>query len=639
MMTRSPVTAANPRRSAAPLPPLRGWRSSTKPCSFCSRSRISVVPSVDTSSTTISWMRIRTASTRRMISSIVSRSLKTGITTESTGSAGMRVAARWSVEAGRVMLAVRARPTAKSDRPIGGVTTRSSGSAQGATSRSNRRDLAGGVLGVAADVEVVHPPEQPDRVGVLHRLDVEAGGGERGGQRALRSSAGGGRARRRAGRRSAARPARRSAPCRWCRRTTSRNSVSAWTSSSMCSSTLTQTIVSNRSACRSPRSHSSRWHMRIADARLPAQLFAGPPRAVRVGLDADQLRAPGWCRGSAGSSCRCRSRPRARATRGAGAPGRKCDAWYRTASLIVSRSSAAYCFCVWVNLWSTFMPECESRDTVPYAIVLPPPCCPASSASALAGLAAWRSRSRMPPSAARRRGALRPRAASSRPLIAGGANVNERDATGMTPLMVAAAQGQTAIARMLIAAGADVGASSEDGATRADAGGLREPRRDGALPDCRPAPTSTRSSAGGDDGADDRGVRRLYVDPVRALLEKGADANLRDNQGRTGADGRRDGRRRRRGQALLAAGADPRRGRFRRHLGDDLCGGGGVDRRDRGADEERREAGRPRPRCRGRGMPCAGGGPAPDHRSEGERSGARQGAAHRRRERVAAPMR
>ena len=45
------------------------------------------MPSVEQSSTTISSMRRGTASTRRMISSIVCRSLKTGMTTDSSGSA------------------------------------------------------------------------------------------------------------------------------------------------------------------------------------------------------------------------------------------------------------------------------------------------------------------------------------------------------------------------------------------------------------------------------------------------------------------------------------------------------------------------------------------------------------------------
>src|SRR5437867_10939042 len=41
-------------------------------------------------------------------------------------------------------------------------------------------------------------------------------------------------------------------------------------------------------------------------------------------------------------------------------------------------------------------------------------------------------------------------------LIAAGANVNEPDETGMTPLVIAAAEGRTGIARALIAAGGGV---------------------------------------------------------------------------------------------------------------------------------------------------------------------------------------
>src|SRR5262249_24854387 len=52
------------------------------------RSRISPDPSFEPSSTTISSMRSGTASTRRMISSTVVRSLYTGMTTESSGSGG-----------------------------------------------------------------------------------------------------------------------------------------------------------------------------------------------------------------------------------------------------------------------------------------------------------------------------------------------------------------------------------------------------------------------------------------------------------------------------------------------------------------------------------------------------------------------
>ena len=47
---------------------------------------MSRVPSVEQSSTTMSWVRSGTASTRRMISSIVAGSLNTGMTTDSSGS-------------------------------------------------------------------------------------------------------------------------------------------------------------------------------------------------------------------------------------------------------------------------------------------------------------------------------------------------------------------------------------------------------------------------------------------------------------------------------------------------------------------------------------------------------------------------
>src|SRR4029453_6866900 len=85
MITMSPVTAAKPRRSAAPLPAFC-CRSSVNVSSRCSVSRISEVPSLDPSSTTISSRRSVRASTRRTIASIVVRSLYTGITTDRSGS-------------------------------------------------------------------------------------------------------------------------------------------------------------------------------------------------------------------------------------------------------------------------------------------------------------------------------------------------------------------------------------------------------------------------------------------------------------------------------------------------------------------------------------------------------------------------
>ena len=58
-------------RSAAPLPRFSGCSRSVNPSSRWSRVRMSRVPSVEQSSTTMSWVRSGTASTRRMISSIV----------------------------------------------------------------------------------------------------------------------------------------------------------------------------------------------------------------------------------------------------------------------------------------------------------------------------------------------------------------------------------------------------------------------------------------------------------------------------------------------------------------------------------------------------------------------------------------
>jgi ankyrin repeat protein len=51
------------------------------------------------------------------------------------------------------------------------------------------------------------------------------------------------------------------------------------------------------------------------------------------------------------------------------------------------------------------------------------------------------------------------RTAEVRALLAAGADVNALDDQGMTPLMVAASQGEMAIARVLLASGASVNAA------------------------------------------------------------------------------------------------------------------------------------------------------------------------------------
>ena len=69
------------------------------------------------------------------------------------------------------------------------------------------------------------------------------------------------------------------------------------------------------------------------------------------------------------------------------------------------------------------------------------------------------------PSATLPEAVLYGRAAEVKTLLAAGADVNAPDDTGMTPLMVAAAQGDGAIARLLIAGGANVSAAAADGTT------------------------------------------------------------------------------------------------------------------------------------------------------------------------------
>ncbi len=82
--------------------------------------------------------------------------------------------------------------------------------------------------------------------------------------------------------------------------------------------------------------------------------------------------------------------------------------------------------------------------------------------------------------------------------IAAGADLNEKDAYGSTPLMVAVTFGRTAVARALIGAGADLQITNNDGGTPLHAAAFL----------CR-------------------------VEIVEALLQAGADKNVRDNFGNT----------------------------------------------------------------------------------------------------------
>ena len=116
-------------------------------------------------------------------------------------------------------------------------------------------------------------------------------------------------------------------------------------------------------------------------------------------------------------------------------------------------------------------------------------------------------------------------------LIANGANVNEVDATGMTPLMVAASEGQTAIAQLLVDAGADVQQAGEDGTTAL----MR------AASANRVDIMKQLVAKGADVNAKNKGGMTAlmvaafggYATAVRALLADKADSNAKDSQGRT----------------------------------------------------------------------------------------------------------
>lgn len=140
-------------------------------------------------------------------------------------------------------------------------------------------------------------------------------------------------------------------------------------------------------------------------------------------------------------------------------------------------------------------------------------------------------------------------------LVAGGADVNAFDETGMTPLMIAASEGRTAIAKRLVEAGADVTLAGGDGTTalmRAASANRVEIIR---LLTARGADVNARNNGG---------MTALmvaafggYADATKLLLAGKADPNAKDNQGRTAMMAGATSGDAATVDALLAAGADP----------------------------------------------------------------------------------
>lgn len=99
-----------------------------------------------------------------------------------------------------------------------------------------------------------------------------------------------------------------------------------------------------------------------------------------------------------------------------------------------------------------------------------------------------------------------------RRLLAGGASHDSIDEDGTTALMAAAFAGETGIVRLLLDHGADPNLQDESGLT------------------------ALMNAVIGDGEMDLEGGHSLYLEVVEALLEADADADLEDENGSTAAD-------------------------------------------------------------------------------------------------------
>jgi len=146
-------------------------------------------------------------------------------------------------------------------------------------------------------------------------------------------------------------------------------------------------------------------------------------------------------------------------------------------------------------------------------------------------------------------------AQAAQALIAAGADVNQFDETGMTPLMIAASEGRVAMTRLLLDAHADVNLVGQDGTTalmRAASANRRDEiqllLQHGAAVDAKNAGGMTALMAAAFGG---------YAEAVRALVAAKADPNVRDNQGRSALMAASASGDAATVDVLLKAGADP----------------------------------------------------------------------------------